>query len=201
VILHLNDLLNELRDVLNDYSQHLRSLDRMRLNGVGVKKLGFVERAYELALENAEFLPHYLTIERFGEDIQYFIDFRSLLDIAKQIEEKLWNIVIQSADIAYTDGLEFYASVREAAKRRVDAAETIYAALSPFFKRHRSETEEPTMAKAKRDFNSLIHGKHDGKLVIENIMPKLSGGKRKIIDETFKDKAEFKDREEGVLDV
>jgi hypothetical protein len=79
VILHLNDMLNELKDVLTDYSQHLRSLDRMRLNGVGVKKLGFVERAYELALENAEFLPHYLSIERFGEDIQYFMDFRSLL--------------------------------------------------------------------------------------------------------------------------
>jgi hypothetical protein len=200
VILHLNDLLNELKDVLTDYSQHLRSLDRMRLNGVGVRKLGFVERAYELALENAEFLPHYLTIERFGEDIQYFMDFRSLLDLTKQVEEKLWNIVMQSADIAYTDALEFYASVREAAKRRVDSAETLFNALSTFFKHHRQESEEPTQTKAKRDFNSLIHGKHDGKLVIENISPKMVGGKRKIIDETFKDKAEFRETEEGEVE-
>jgi hypothetical protein len=127
------------------------------------------------------------------------MDFRSLLDLTKQIEEKLWNIVMQSADIAYTDALEFYASVREAAKRRVDAAETIHAALSPFFKRHRQETEEPTIMKAKRDFNSLIHGKHDGKLVVENIMPKLSGGKRKIVDVSFRDKAEFKESEAGAL--
>jgi len=28
----------------------------------------------------------------------------------------LWNITIQSADIAYTDALEFYASVRESVK-------------------------------------------------------------------------------------
>jgi hypothetical protein len=200
VILHLNDLSNEIKDILDDYSQHLRALDRRRLNGVGVRKLGFVERAYELALENAEFLPHYLTIERFGEDIQYFMDFRSLLDLTKQIEEKLWNIVMQSADVAYTDALEFYASVRESAKRRVDAAETIHAALSPFFKRIRMETEEPTIMKAKRDFNSLIHGKHDGKLVVENIMPKLSGGKRKIIDESFKDKAEFRESEGGAIE-
>jgi hypothetical protein len=197
VILHLNEMLNQLKNALDEYSQHLRALDRRRLNGVGVRKLGFVERAYELTLENAEFLPHYLTIERFGEDIQYFIDFRSLVDLTSQIREKLWNIVMQSADIAYTDALEFYASVREAAKRRVDAAETINAALSVFFKHHRQETEEPTQIKAKRDFNSLIHGKHDGKLIVENVSPKLTGGKRKIIDETFRDAAQFKESEEG----
>jgi hypothetical protein len=88
-------------------------------------------------------------------------------------------------------------SVREAAKRRVDAAETLFAALSVFFKHHHSETEEPTEIKAKHDFNSLLHGKHDGKLVVENISPKLTRGKRKIIDETFKDTAEFKESEEA----
>jgi hypothetical protein len=199
----LNATLNELKTILDDYAQHLRALDRKRLNGVGVRKLGFIERAYEIALENAEFLPHYLTIERFGTDIQYFMDFRSLVDLADQIREKLWNITVQSADIAYTDALEFYASVREAAKRRVDAAETLFAALSVFFKHHRGETTDgetqPTERKAKREFNSLLHGKHDGRLVIENIRPKLSGGKRKIIDESFKDTASFKETEQGEI--
>jgi hypothetical protein len=201
----LNTTLNELKTILDEFAQHLRSLDRRRLNGVGIHKLGFIERAYELTLENAEFLPHYLTVERFGLDIQYFMDFRSLVDLTDQIREKLWNITVQSADIAYTDGLEFYASVREAAKRRVDAAETLYAALAVFFKHHRAETTDtlgmaaPTEKKAKREFNSLLRGKHDGKLVIENINPKLSGGKRKIIDETFKDAASFKETDEGEL--
>jgi len=193
----INTMLNELKNTLDNFSQHLRSLDRMRLNGVGIRKLGFIERSYELALENAEFLPHYLTLERFGTDIQYFMDFRSLTDLTSQIREKLWNITIQSADIAYTDALEFYASVREAAKRRVDAAETIHNELSIFFKRRRGETEEPTEVKAKRDFNSLLHGKHDGKIVVENIKPKLSGGKRKVIDETFRDTTQFKGMIEG----
>jgi hypothetical protein len=200
---NLNTLLNDLKTILDDYAQHLRALDRKRLNGVGVKKLGFIERAYEIALENAEFLPHYLTIDRFGEDIQYFMDFRSLTDLTDQIREKLWNITIQSSDIAYTDALEFYASVREAAKRRVDAAETIFHELSIFFRRSRLATEDsetpPSEKKAKRDFNSLLHGRHDGKLVIENIKPKLTAGKRKIIDETFKDVAQFKETDEGEL--
>jgi len=197
IIESLNHDLNAIKNVLDDYSQHLRALDRRRLNGVGIHKLGFINRAYELALENGEFLPHYLTLERFGTDIQYFVDFRSLVDLVTQIREKLWNITIQSADIAYTDALEFYASVREAAKRRVDAAETLHNALSVFFRHHRGETEEPTEKEALRDFKALQHGKHDGKLVIENVKPKLTGGKRKIIDETFRDTAKFKDDIEG----
>jgi hypothetical protein len=193
----LNQDLNAIKELLDNFSQHLRSLDRMRLNGVGIKKMGFIERAYELALENGEFLPHYLTLARFGTDIQYFMDFRSLTDLVTQIREKLWNITIQSADVAYTDALEFYSSVREAAKRRVDAAETLHNALSIFFKHHRGETEQPTEKQELRDAKSLIHGKHDGKIVIENIRPKLTGGKRKIVDETFKDTAKFKDDIEG----
>jgi len=203
IIDNLNQDFNSILELLDNFSQHLRALDRMRLNGVGIKKLGFIERAYELALENGEFLPHYLTIERFGTDIQYFMDFRSLTDLVTQIREKLWNITIQSADIAYTDALEFYASVREAAKRRVDAAETLHNALSPFFKSHGrrgANGEEVENEKQQlRDAKSLIHGKHDGKIVIENIRPKLTGGKRKIIDETFKDTAKFKDELDGEI--
>ena len=201
IIESLNHDLNAIKNVLDDYSQHLRALDRRRLNGVGIHKLGFINRAYELALENGEFLPHYLTLERFGTDIQYFVDFRSLVDLVTQIREKLWNITIQSADIAYTDALEFYASVREAAKRRVDAAETLHNALSVFFRHHRGETEDgmaaPTEKEALRDFKGLQRGTHDGKLVIENVKPKLTGGKRKIIDETLRDTAKFKDDIEG----
>jgi hypothetical protein len=111
----------------------------------------------------------------------------------------LWNITIQSADIAYTDALEFYASVREASNRRVDAAEAMHHELSTFFKRMPSTETEPTDKKAKRDFNALLHGKHDGKLVIETIKPKLTGGKRKIIDETFNNSTEFKGSADGQI--
>jgi hypothetical protein len=203
VIKIVNEDLNTLKEILDQYAQHLRALDRKRLNGVGIKKLGFIEAAYELALENSEFLPHYLTIDRFGKDFEYLNDFRSLIELNKQLHELLWNIASMSADIAYTDALEFYSSVREAAKRCVDAAETLYTALSPFFKsmgkRHETEGAEPTRKQQLRDFKALQSGKHDGVLVIENQKPKLVGGKRKIIDETFKDTEKFKDDIEGSI--
>jgi hypothetical protein len=184
---------------LENYAAHLRALDRQRLNGVGIKKQGFIERAYKLAETNQEYLPHYLTIEKFQEDNEYFIAFRSLYDTVKQIGEILWNITIQASDIVYTDALEFYAPVREAAKRRVDAAETLYKDLEIFFKRKKSPNEEPTEKQTLRDANALLHGKRDGKIVIENIKPKLIGGKHKIIDEKFDSKTIAKETDEGEI--
>jgi hypothetical protein len=141
----------EIKADLEDYAANLRSLDRKRLNGVGMKTQGFIKRAYELAFENQEFLPHYLTVKKFEDDFKYFTNFNVMNIMVKQIQELVWNITIQSADIAYTDALEFYASVREAAKRRVDAAEALYRELEIFFKKKKTETEIPTEKKIKKD--------------------------------------------------
>ena len=87
--------------------------------------------------------------------------------------------------MVYTDALEFYDSVRSAAKRRIDAAESIHSELAVFFERGRYKGEEPTEEELKRDMNALLHGKRDGKIVIENVKPKITKGKRKVIDEKF----------------
>jgi hypothetical protein len=191
-----------MKSVLEEHAAHLRSLDRKRLNGVGIKKTGFIERALALATEDPEFLPHYLTLEKFQEDNVYFTSVNSLLDLTRQIEELFLNIAIEAADVLYTDALEFYASVREAAKRRVDPAETINAELAKFFKRGSMRGgKEPTEKQIKRDVNALLSGKKDGKLIIKNVKPKISGGKRTVIDETFKDDIQFKETDEADIEA
>ena len=54
-------------------------------------------------------------------------------------------------------------------------------------KRHEGEETQPTKKQELRDARDT--------LVIENQKPKLIGGKRRIVDETYKDTAEFKDGE------
>ena len=73
VIKALEDDLGNIREALEDYAAHLRSLDRKRLNGVGIKKQGFIERVFMFAQKNPEFLPHYLTLEKFRQDGEYFL--------------------------------------------------------------------------------------------------------------------------------
>ena len=62
------------------------------------------------------------------------------------------------------------------------------------------EGEQPTQKKVKRDVDALLHGRKDGKVVIKNVKPKVSGGKREVIDETFNDRASFKETEEGEIE-
>jgi len=190
---------NAIRDILTESAANIRPLDRARLNGVGIKKQGFIERAFAAAVENEQFLPQYLTIDKFRGDFQYFVNLRSLFEACTQLREFIWNLTIQSADITYTDALEFYASVREASKRRIDGAETIHRDLEIFFRRTHTTTEVETEKKTKRDFNALLHGKRDGKIVIENIKPKTTAGVHKIIDEKFTDTEQFKETEEGEI--
>ena len=63
------------------------------------------------------------------------------------------------------------------------------------------EKDEPTKKQLKRDINALEKGKKDGQITIKNVSPKTKGGKREVIDETFKSKASFKDMDEGSIEV
>jgi hypothetical protein len=134
---------------------------------------------------------------KFTADRTYFNTLRISYDTCKQIDELLWNMIMEASDMLYTDALEYYASVREAAKRRIDPSEAIFKDLYEFFKRGSYKTDEPTKKQLKRDFDALEKGRKNGRLLVENEMPKTTGGKRKVIDETYKDTARFKGSEEG----
>ena len=182
-IASLTEHLNIIKAALEDFAAHLRALDRARINGVGIRRQGFIERAYQLAVDNQEFLPHWLPMAKFRDDHEHFVALRSLIDIARQIKELVWNLIMQAADMAYTDALEFYDSVSSAAKRRIDAAESIHSELKPFFE-----------ALGRRPGDVTEDGSEDG----EGGTRKAKKGKGKAkgktaeIDETFTEEVEFK---------
>ena len=192
-------LLAQAKEKLEAYAAHLRALDRKRLNKIGVKREGFAQRAFRLAMDNPEFLPHYLTRVRYIDDYDHYVLMQTAVDEDKQVTELLRNLNSENEDVFYTDGLDYYAAVKEAAKRRVDASEEIFEDLSPFFKSHgrKNENGEPTKKQALRDAKALEQGRRDGRIIIENINPKLTGGVHKVIDETFKDTETFKESEQG----
>jgi hypothetical protein len=122
--------------------------------------------------------------------------------VSRSLEEKAWNINVESSDMIYTDGLEYYSQVQDAAHRRVDSAESLYSELAAFFKSRGTRTEdgtEPTKKELKRDMNALLRGKRDGKLVIENIKPKVTGGVHKVLDDKFTNSEQFKEMEQGEI--
>ena len=201
----MTDDILRLIQQLESYTANLRALDRQRHNAVGLKRLGFIEAAFRISSKFPQYFPHWLNTPKFKNDIDLFTAVRSLVEVCRSLEEKAWNINIESADMIYTDALEYYSQVQDASNRRVDSAESLYKELNGFFKHGSTESEnginaaEPTTKKLKRDVNALVRGDKDGEVVIRNITPKTKGGKREIIDETFKNSANFKDTIDGEI--
>jgi len=196
----INEITNNLLNIiesLDSYTANLRALDRMRHNGVGLKRLGFIEAAFRISSKFPQYFPHWLSTAKFQADLDLFNSIRSLVDACRSLEEKAWNINIESSDMIYTDALEYYSQVQDASNRRIDSAESLYAELHGFFRRGTMEGDQPTKKQVKRDINALERGKKDGEVIIRNVTPKTTGGKREIIDETFKSRASFKGTEEG----
>jgi hypothetical protein len=186
------------RDSFHPFAARLRPLDRKRLRGVGIKRQGFIERAYSYAVENPQFLPQYLTIEKFREDMERSVNMNVLFDLCKQMYEYVGNKNIEYGDTSNRNALAFYVTVRDAAKHRRDGAQTIYRDLKTIFRHGGTKEERPTKKKVKRNADALLHGKRDGKIVIENVKPKADGGRRKVIDEQFNDNEQYKNPgEEG----
>jgi hypothetical protein len=185
---------------LDNYTANLRALDRQRHNGVGLKRLGFIEAAFRISSKFPQYFPHWLNTAKFKRDLDLFNAVKSLVEVCRSMEEKAWNINVESSDMIYTNSLEYYSQVQDAAKRRVDSAESLYNELHDFFRSRGSRTDKPETEKQElRNAKALLKGKRDGKIVIENIKPKATGGVHKVIDETYKNTASFKESEEGEI--
>jgi len=197
IIVEVTLLLEQAKVKLEAYAAHLRALDRKRLNKMGVKREGFAQRAFRLAMDNPEFLPNYLTRERYIDDYDHYVIMQSAVDADGQVHELLRNLNTENDDVFYTDGLDYYASVKEAAKRRVDASESVFEDLAPFFKHKKSPDTGETKKQQMRDIKGYVKGTKEGIAVIENIKPKTEGGVHKVIDEQFRNTEQFKESEQG----
>jgi hypothetical protein len=186
------DMINEIagcfekiKDILLNYAVQLKALDRRRLNGVGKPTRGFIDKAFELAESNQELLPSYCPIEKFSEDVRYFLNFSEILGLCDYSRGLLWNITLMSADTAYKDALIFYTQAREAKINGIGAQEGTYNELFPFFKKSKRDGAGPTQKEAISDFKAVLHGKREGEVAVRNVKPKVVKGRREVVDEEF----------------
>ncbi|MDR0412336.1 MAG: hypothetical protein LBH61_00835 [Dysgonamonadaceae bacterium] len=187
------NLVNQAKSAFAPYENTLTPADRKRLVGIGYKNYGFIEQAYASAAANPKLVPSYLNVNSFKIDIDDFSRKRNLDELVKQFELLLSDSMFVASDKAYHDAVEYYNAVKEAARQRVSGAEAAYNALKDYFKRAKSSSTEPTEAALERDARALLHGKKEGKIIIENENPTLSGGKHKVIDDIHSDQSSFKE--------
>jgi hypothetical protein len=190
------DLIEEAITLFEDYGNQFRPIERMRKNGLGLRNFGFTEHAYANARRNPQFVPSYLDMDVFNQAMADFVSKRDIMGWVRQLNTLVRDGMRVPADAAYGYALEYYGALREAVRRGVVGAEAEFAELSPFFKRTKNSNKPPTEAQLEKDLHALLHGKKDGKIIVENETPKTQKSKRIVIDETQSQapKGEFEEK-------
>jgi hypothetical protein len=175
------------RDFQRMSDNNLTNLQRRRKTGPGVRNYGFIDKASDLAEANPRYVQ-FFNINDLKNAIRNVEMCRDVVIALQQCQRAVSNSLLVYANEAYHMALIFYNLVRDQARRGDPDAVAIFEALRIFFRRHRSSSAEPTIKEIERDVHAILTHKKDGKVIIEGESPKLSGGKRKVIDEVRKDK-------------
>jgi hypothetical protein len=200
----LEDMNEVLQTTLENFmlinpESSLSEAERRRLQGSGVRRYGFIDKVSDIALANPEFVPSYLDLEQLKKYLRDIENLRNISVTLQQLSRMNSDLSLIISDEAFRLALMYYNAVRDAARRRVPGAEAIFRVLQLFFRRPRRSSEEPTEPEVERDVKALLHGKKDGKIVIENETPQKKGGKHVVIDETHRDKMNFRESEGGEI--
>ena len=201
----LEVITGQLNNVLRSITEHTANLaltgaDRHRMNGSGVRRLGFIEKIMDTAELRPEFKPPFFNLEEMTDLSQVIELLRNIRSLALAVDRIANDALLVAGDESYRMALMYYNSVRDAARRRVPGAEELFRILELFFRRGRRTDIEPTETEVLRDAKALLHDHKDGKIVIENRQAHVEGGKHVVVDETHKPEGHFKETEEGEIE-
>jgi len=204
---NVQDVTTDLERLLEFFLEHegiggsLTAADRRRLVGAGVRNNGFIDKAYDIARDNPQFMPPHFDVKALAQNMEDLENLRQLLWTLQQFIQAVGNALLVHSDSCYRDALRIYSSLKEQARNRVDGAEPLYKALENFFRRGRRRTdEEPTEKQIERDIKALVHGKADGEIIVKNERPQIGGGLHEVIDHVHKGRSAFKETVEASED-
>ncbi|MDR1561871.1 MAG: hypothetical protein LBS54_02130 [Dysgonamonadaceae bacterium] len=133
VIEELVGLVHVSREIFEEYSALILPEERRRLSGTGTKSYGFIEKACASAADNPQFLPPYLSVEKFQNDYGDVYRKRTLHQQVKLYEQQVGDSLLSSSNAAYHDALDYYNSLKDAARRNIPDAKELYDELKPYF--------------------------------------------------------------------
>jgi hypothetical protein len=191
------NFINQAKGYFAAYDTPLTATDRRRLLGTGFKYSGFIDAAYAGAAVNPDLLPAYMPAAKFKDDVDDYTRKHNLYIIVDQFAREIWDSMLASGDSAYRDALDYYSSVKEAARRRIPGAEAEYLRLKSFFKKSKPLSAEPTEMEIERDVRALLHGTKEGRVVVENDLPEVAAAERKVVDEVHSGHVAVKEVIEG----
>jgi hypothetical protein len=173
----------------------LTGRQRLRLYGAGAKNYGFIKKAFDVAVENPQYMPRNLDIENFRDRLNNFKNMSQLVLELRQYLNTAENIALLESDALYRMALRVYRSLQENADSRVPGAKVLFNAMRTFFRRSKLNDGEPAQEELERDFRKVLRGEASGEVTVVNESPVLKAGKRKVVDRVTKGKRAVKEAE------
>lgn len=124
---------------------------------------------------------------------------RNILLLLQGFVKMITNTMLVYSDGGLSMSLIFYNMVRDMGRRGDPIAGPLFLTLLPFFKKRKPATNDLTEKQTEREVQALLKNKKDGKIIIENIKPKLTGGVHKVIEEKLTDTEQFKETKDGKI--
>ena len=159
-------------------------------NLFSVRRYGFLDKVSDIAEGNPEFVPPFMNTAELKKLIRQIELLRNISANLEQLLRMTNDELLLTGDEAFRIALMYYNSVRDAARRHVQGAESLFNILRLFFNRRRTTSNEPTEKELERDEKALLHGKKDGEIVIKNENPHTTGGVHEVIDDVHKSQTE-----------
>jgi hypothetical protein len=125
--------LNEINTLLSPYELQLTPDERRSMLVMGDKTLGFVEKAYEFAVQNPTLVPAFINMAEFTIDKNDATGLRTLHNTAQQVVEGIADTEMVAGSEAYQTALVIYNSVKIAAAQDVLGAKAVYEELKKRF--------------------------------------------------------------------
>jgi hypothetical protein len=124
------------------YLVGLSTTDHQKLNILGRKSTQFVQRAVESVRQNPELAPSFLDAEVLERNYALYNNLLTVLEPVQQLERMISDTLMVAGNLAYKDALDYYNTVKRAAKSNVPGAEAVSENLKTRF-RQTSRTKVP----------------------------------------------------------
>ena len=125
--------LNEGGAILKPYLIALTPDQRKEIPKMSDKTLPFVEKVTEYCLTAPQFVPVFMDVEALADDFKVTQQLTGLFRIVKAMHDGLDDTIMEAGGEAYMNALNYYNSVKQAAKSNVPGAKSIYEDLKKRF--------------------------------------------------------------------
>ncbi len=136
--------LNEAAEALQPYLIALTPDQRKEMAKMSDKTVPFVEKNLEYCGSAPQFVPPFMDCEALYGDVKVTQQLTPLFRIVKGLSDGLDDTVMSAGSEAYINALNYYNSVKQAAKNNVPVAKSIYDDLSKRFEKTKKPKVTPT---------------------------------------------------------